>query len=123
VLKKPKRGAYRRARKREKKHTHAQAVATVRPAIFTASGGWCVCCRIRRAESMHEVLPRSRGGKVSIANSIPVCGSGTTKCHGFLQRNAITATAKPEHLVEPIAAWGFTFMATTDAAARWLRTA
>jgi hypothetical protein len=109
---KEKRGAYRRKRKRDKKKAHREAVQTVRPAIFAASGGICVCCGVRRAESMHEEVPRSLGGKVSLDNSIPVCGSGTTKCHGFLQRNAIKVTRDDEGRR--------VFTPTTRAAIAWM---
>ena len=48
-------------------------------------------CRVcgKEAESVHELRFRSLGGKVSLENSIAVCGSGTTKCHGKLQRHRI----------------------------------
>lgn len=38
---------------------------------------------------MHELLFRSLGGKVSRRNSVAVCGSGVSRCHGYLQRNEI----------------------------------
>jgi 5-methylcytosine-specific restriction endonuclease McrA len=48
-------------------------------------------CRVcgRRATSVHELRFRSLGGRVSLDNSIAVCGTGTTKCHGKLQRNQL----------------------------------
>lgn len=45
----------------------------------------CRCCRARAAHSMHELRFRSLGGKISRRNSIAVCGSGVTLCHGALQ--------------------------------------
>ncbi len=35
-------------------------------------------------------MPRSLGGKVSRKNSIALCGSGTTGCHGLIQAHRIT---------------------------------
>ena len=79
---------------RQTKKARKAAVAVVRPQIFEESGGYCICCGLRFAQSMHEVKPKSKGGWVSVENSIPVCGSGTTGCHGMLQRNEITATRR-----------------------------
>lgn len=108
MIPKPKRGAYRRAREREKLRARREMVALVRPAVFAAAGGVCACCCRRRAESMHEKRARSVGGVVSTENSIAVCGSGTTKCHGFMQRHEIVEAAPG------------VFTATTRAAQRWL---
>lgn len=53
----------------------------------------CACCLGRVGESMHECIPKSAFGNklkaVNVVNSIWVCGSGTTKCHGYLQRHEI----------------------------------
>lgn len=38
---------------------------------------------------MHELKPRSLGGKESRDNSIAVCGDGVRGCHGLLQRKEI----------------------------------
>ena len=48
-------------------------------------------CRVcgKRADSVHEMRFRSLGGTVSLGNSFAVCGTGTTRCHGKLQRNAL----------------------------------
>jgi hypothetical protein len=66
----------------------------VRDDIVAREKGECRCCReffkrLRPIESMHEIEPRSIGGAVSTENSIGVCGSGTTGCHGALQANRI----------------------------------
>lgn len=57
----------------------------IRAFVFDREQDICRCCRLRRADSMHELRFRSLGGKVSKRNSVAVCGSGTTGCHGFLQ--------------------------------------
>lgn len=44
---------------------------------------------------MHEILFRSLGGKVSKTNSIAVCGSGTTLCHGYLQAKQVAVDVGP----------------------------
>ncbi len=71
------------------KRAHRLDVAAVRQYIFARERGLCRCCRCRPAESMHEIRPRSLGGKVSRANSVALCGSGTTGCHGYCQSHQI----------------------------------
>lgn len=68
---------------------------TVREYVFEREQNICRCCRLRPAESMHEIRFRSLGGKVSKTNSIAVCGNGVAGCHGFLQRNAIYVSETP----------------------------
>lgn len=75
--------------KRRAEREHADVVAEIRCYVFGRERDVCRICRIRRAESMHELVPRSLGGKVSKRNSIAVCGSGTTKCHGWIQGHQI----------------------------------
>lgn len=75
-----------KARAKRRKRTH---VDEVRAYVFGRERNICRCCRLREAHSMHELRFKSLGGKVSKQNSIAVCGSGTTLCHGFLQRNEI----------------------------------
>jgi hypothetical protein len=74
----------------------------VRRQVIARERGECRCCRefyrrLRAIQSMHEIVPRSivdpatgQLGIRSLENSIGVCGSGTTGCHGALQRRAIT---------------------------------
>lgn len=88
--------------------------------VFGRERHLCRICRLRNAESMHELRFKSLGGKVSRANSIAACGSGTTGCHGFAQRHEIE--------VEKNVSGGFfnadmtlRFRARTPAAAEWLR--
>lgn len=69
-------------------------VEAVRRAVFLREGCECRVCRElyhrhRPAQSMHEIQFRSLGGSISLENSIAVCGSGTSGCHGRLQRRRI----------------------------------
>lgn len=43
----------------------------------------CVVC-LRPATNWHERLPRGRGGPRDPFNAVPLCGSGTTGCHGYV---------------------------------------
>lgn len=64
-------------------------IAEIRDYVRARERGRCRCCRFRPGTSMHELRPRSLGGKVSKRNSVLVCGDGVTGCHGFLQRHEI----------------------------------
>lgn len=73
--------------------------AVVRRAFFDRDGERCFVCRktLRWEErgigwSMHHRKPRGMGGTsdprvASIANALTVCGSGTTGCHGLIERD------------------------------------
>jgi hypothetical protein len=50
----------------------------------------CVRCG-RRAASWHHRLARGRGGPDDAYNCIPLCGSGTTGCHGWVEHNRAAA--------------------------------
>lgn len=75
--------------KARKVRQHRTRVHEIRDYVFMRERDICRCCRVRAAHSMHELQFRSVGGKVSKANSVAVCGSGTTLCHGFLQQHDI----------------------------------
>jgi len=53
----------------------------------------CALCG-ERASNWHEKLPRSRGGKRDSFNAVPLCGSGTTGCHGWVEANPAAAEAE-----------------------------
>lgn len=63
-------------------------------------------CRVceRQAESLHHLLPRSQGGDDVAVNLIPLCGSGTTGCHGaieaaeWLPRSVLGSRLSPEEV-------------------------
>lgn len=78
---------------RRRQSQHRAMVAAVRAYVFDREAHGCRVCRRRFAQSMHELVPRSLGGRVSKRNSIAVCGSGTTGCHGFLQHHQIVYDA------------------------------
>lgn len=44
----------------------------------------CVVCG-ERTQSLHHVLRRSQGGDDVTVNLAPVCGTGTTGCHGRIE--------------------------------------
>jgi hypothetical protein len=78
-------GTPRKRTKARKVRVNRAAVRDVRAYVFAREREICRCCRFRPAESMHEIKPKSLRGKVSRINSIAVCGSGTTGCHGHLR--------------------------------------
>ncbi len=82
-------GPSRKTLKGRKVRAQRKDTAEVRAYVFARERNICRCCRKRKAESMHELVFRSVGGKRSRQNSVAVCGSGTTGCHGHLQRHAI----------------------------------
>lgn len=90
----------------------------VRIYVFARERDRCRCCRVRPAESRHELRFRSLGGKVTRENCVAVCGSGTTGCHGYLQAHAIWyAFEHPALGAEATVI----FTPTTTAAADWLK--
>ena len=90
--------------------------ADVRVYVFARERDICRCCRKRGAVSMHELRFRSQGGKISRWNSIAVCGSGTTGCHGLMHSHAIDV------LMDEQGAEGrLDFTAVTQAAADWMQ--
>lgn len=65
---------------------------------------------------MHELIPRSIGGKACLSNSVAVCGDGTRGCHGFCQRYEILYQGGAEGAEGTL---GFT--PKTEAASKWIR--
>lgn len=61
----------------------------VRPYVFARERDICRVTRFLPAESMHELRPKSLGGRVSRRNSVAVEGDGVRGVHGFLQRREI----------------------------------
>lgn len=82
-----------KARKARQKLTNTHEV---RAYVFARERDICRCCRCRPAHSMHEMRPKSLGGRVSKRNSVAVCGSGSSMCHGFLQAYQIVWDMDPE---------------------------
>lgn len=54
--------------------------------VMASTGGRCARCG-NRAESVHHRLRKSRGGRLieDTFNCVPLCGSGTTGCHGEVE--------------------------------------
>ena len=55
------------------------------------SGGICELCRSARATNVHHRLPRGMGGTTRNIHTaewlLHLCGSGTTGCHGMIERD------------------------------------
>lgn len=105
-----------KARKdRQQRDRHGE----IRDYVFNREQGICRVCRLRRAESMHELKSRGAGGKVSKTNSIAVCGElvGTEVCcHTFLQQSEISYTVGIYGAEDVIA-----FCPRTIQASEWLQ--
>lgn len=50
----------------------------------------CVRCG-RRAAGWHHRVAEGRGGPTDRWNCVPLCGSGTTGCHGWVEHNRVAA--------------------------------
>lgn len=108
-------------RKREKARAERQQSdrdAKVRAYVFGRERNVCRVTRFLAAESMHELKPRSVGGKVSRSNSIAVHGDGVRSVHGLLQRHEITYAFENDGLG---AEGTIYFTARTHAAAEAMR--
>lgn len=109
-------------RKRSKARQLRQAGdrrAQVRAYVFEREANICRCCRLRPAESMHELKSRGAGGKVSKTNSIAVCGTivgAVPSCHTYLQAKAISYTVGIYGAEDVI-----TFCPRSEQAAEWLK--
>lgn len=112
-------GEPRKRTKARKKRVHRGDVAAVRAYVFGRERELCRCCRLRAAQSMHELQSRGAGGKVSKRNSVAVCGELVgvePSCHTYLQANEI------DWEDGPLGADGtLTFIPVTGRAAEWLR--
>lgn len=53
----------------------------------------CRICLFRRSTEVHELVPKSKGGKASNFNSIGICGAANGGlCHSLIQQHAISYT-------------------------------
>ena len=110
-------GPTRKTLTRLRKAAQRGHVAEVRAYVMARERGRCRCCRIRLAESLHEIKPKSLRGRVSRTNSIAVCGDGTRGCHGHLQRHEILVTGQDPAMAEST----LYFEPRTDSAREWAR--
>lgn len=121
MIRKPK-GPTARARAAKRRRQLAKETK-IKNKVRVLDGPVCRCCLQRAAESVHEIKPKGMGGNphaVSLENSVHVCGSGTTGCHGHLQAHCIKVTAyrRPD---DPInAREGLTFTPMTGCVADWM---
>jgi hypothetical protein len=105
----------RKRTKARKVRVRRDRTAEIRAYVFARERDICRCCRMRAAESMHELRPKSLRGRVSRTNSVAVCGDGVRGCHGFLQRHEISFTAGIEGAEGPLL-----FTPEKLSAAEWL---
>lgn len=71
--------------------------ATTRACLTYRTCGICG----HRSETGHHVISRKQGGDDVLANIVPLCGSGTTGCHGRIENEEIGARkVLGAHLVE-----------------------
>lgn len=89
----------------------------------------CVRCGTavpRDEDSIHHRIPRGRGGENSAENLLLFCGSGTTGCHGWTEKNR-TAAYRLGYLVHTgidpadvpvaVAGWGWRY---PTSGGRWI---
>lgn len=85
----PKGERQRRLGKARKRRAEWQRSQVTRDYVFERERDHCRICLRRFAQTMHELIFRSLGGKVCISNSVAVCGDGVLGCHGYAQRHEI----------------------------------
>lgn len=76
--------------------------AKLRAQVEGRDGNRCVKCGrpvARDEDSLHHRLPRGRGGPNTVENLIVLCGTGTTRHHGWVEKNR-TASYRLGYLVE-----------------------
>lgn len=73
----------------------------VRDAAVEAEGNRCAVCRrwFARMDG-HHVYPRDLGGDDVVENVAPLCGSGTTGCHGLVTEGDEWAVAMLRQWIE-----------------------
>ncbi len=113
-------GEPRKRRKAREDRQQADKDAEVRVYVFGRERNVCRCCRIRPAESRHELISKGAGGKVSKRNCVALCGSivgAVPSCHTYLQSHAIQWCDEPGRGAQgPL--W---FTPISREAADWLR--
>ncbi len=85
-------GEPRKRRKAREDRQQADRDAEIRVFVFGRERNICRCCRVRPAESRHELIPKSVGGKVTKRNCVAICGEivgAVPSCHTYLQSHAI----------------------------------
>ncbi len=110
-----------RIKRKVKPRAERDHVSETRHYVFGRERDTCRACRCRLAESMHEIIPRGRGGKVSRRNSIAVCGQlgNGPECHGQLQRADIRVQGIGDE--RPDAERALRFFPQNQKSADWMR--
>lgn len=54
----------------------------------------CRLCAVMENVNAHHLIPRSLGGAWTESNIVGLCGSGTTGCHGDVERRHADALAR-----------------------------
>ncbi len=81
----------------------------------------CWVCKQARATNTHHIYPRSQGGDDFIENFAPLCGSGTTGCHGLIEaRDPSARAALGAALTHENCAYLVRKLGSQDAAAAWI---
>ena len=62
--------------------TLTAAEQRVREHVLAIAMGYCCLCS-KQATNFGHRLPEGQGGPFIVPNGLPVCGSGTTGCHGL----------------------------------------
>lgn len=70
-------------------------------------------------DSLHHLYPRGQGGDDAIENLIPLCGSGTTGCHGLVENHNRAARATVRATLTDANRWYLTYK-LGHRAAGWL---
>lgn len=69
--------------------------------IIDEKNGPCRVCGTTGNITFHHLTPKSLGGDDQAANIVPLCGSGTTGCHGLIEaRDKAACKALRESLTD-----------------------
>lgn len=86
----------------------------VRAALHERAQHCCERCGLHGATNAHHRRNQSQGGPDTLSNLMLLCGSGTTRCHGFVTQNpafamALGWTVPRSPVLEPadVAVWRF----------------
>jgi hypothetical protein len=86
----PKSGTPRVLEKRESVKAKEKAERAIKAQVRKRDPH-CRVCLYRPSSEVHELVPRSVGGEVSLFNSVGVCaGRNSGLCHQLLQQHAIS---------------------------------
>lgn len=81
-------------------------------------GSGCRVCR-EPWDSLHHLYPRGQGGDDCYENMVPLCGSGTSGCHGLVEAHDPVARAAVRYSLSDQNKWYLTYK-LGHRAAGWL---